>query len=88
MTNEEKAREIMLETDCGDYICAPAMTECALKAMQWKDEQSAIKQDTATACIFSFFKLQGNTDEQINNFIAAIETQIEKNMEKYENTNK
>jgi len=50
--------------------------------MQWKDEQIDTIMLTTEGCLRSFFESQGNTKESIDNFMDAIKTQINKNLNK------
>ena len=82
--NEIKAKEIAkASTYLSDFPHHEKSVEYgALQAMQWKDEQIDTIMLTTEGCLRSFFESQGNTKESIDNFIDAIKTQINKNLNK------
>ena len=51
-------------------------------SIDWKDKQIDTIMLTTEGCLRSFFESQGNTKESIDNFIDAIKTQINKNLNK------
>ena len=83
VSNEEKAEEISQQwwSDCGWQLQAAAY-DAAIEAMEWKDEQIDTIMLTTEGCLRSFFESQGNTQESIDNFIDAIKTQINENLNK------
>lgn len=93
MTNDEMAEMIAERNgnqryckNCDD-CCQPynSTDDCfksAMKAMQWKDEQIDTIMLTTEGCLRSFFESQGNTQESIDNFIDALKTQINENLNK------
>ena len=82
MTNEEKAKEISQQWwGCGKQQQITAY-EAAIEAMAWKDEQIDTIMLTTEGCLRSFFESQGNTQESIDNFIDALKTQINENLNK------
>jgi hypothetical protein len=77
MTNEEKAVEI--RSKLGIYADA---YYGAMEMAQWKDKQIDTIMLTIEGCLRSFFESQGNTQESIDNFIDALKTQINENLNK------
>jgi hypothetical protein len=93
ISNEEKAKEIAKDNreyyyegdigwgakeSCSEEECY----ESALQAMEWKDEKIDTIMLTTEGCLRSFFESQGNTQESIDNFIDALKTQINENLNK------
>ena len=97
MTNEEKANEIAMPCQgcecewtkekmykqqyCKDCVAQDKFI-AAIEAMEWKDEQIDTIMLTTEGCLRSFFESQGNTQESIDNFIDALKTQINENLNK------
>ena len=77
-TNEEDGEKSIIDT----ISLRKAIFNAALEAMQWKDEQIDTIMLTIEGCLCSFFESQGNTQESIDNFIDAIKTQINENLNK------
>jgi hypothetical protein len=90
MTNEEKARELAFESpQCQMYIdnkCTQNFPcdrfKVSLAMAEWKDEKIDTIMLTIECCLRSFFESQGNTKESIDNFIDALKTQINENLNK------
>jgi hypothetical protein len=83
MTNEEKAKTLVdglgiIYTDCNRVT----IKKLLIKMAEWKDEQIDTIMLTIEGCLRSFFESQGNTQESIDNFIDALKTQINENLNK------
>lgn len=84
MGNEQKAKEIAEQSAyLSDFPHdKKSVMYGALEAMEWKDEQIDTIMLTTEGCLRSFFESQGNTQESIDNFIDALKTQINENLNK------
>lgn len=86
ISNEEKARRLCC-SGCNNYVCYTNQKQCLtlkdlLTMADWKDEQIDTIMLTTEGCLRSFFESQGNTQESIDNFIDALKTQINENLNK------
>lgn len=82
MTNEEKAKSLVGSKPLSSMITTTDFEKLAVEMARWKDEQIDTIMLTTEGCLRSFFESQGNTKESIDNFIDALKTQINENLNK------
>lgn len=69
-----------LRSKVENHIEECELIDALYEMADWKNEQIDTILHTVEGCLRSFFESRGNTQESIDNFIDALESQINKNL--------